>query len=353
MEFSLTTILPIAWYVILCVAVFAYALGDGFDLGLSTIYFLSKEEKERRLLLNSIGPVWDGNEVWFVIIFAGLFAGFPIAYGTLLPVFYMPVWTMVMLYIFRGCSLEFRSKAESRYWKSFWDLLFSASGMSISFFLGTFAGNLLVGLPIAPDTSYSDLSWKLFFRPYPVLCGLFVVAAFALHGVSFALTKTTEGFQQRLRNQFPYILSSYLVLYLCLLVATILGMPQTRGVCCRVGGESGIPAYPLLILIAVATLSCCYAEKKAVAVAKYGKAFILSCMNLFFPILAYNVLLFPNLVISTVDSRYTITIFNGSAEPRALQCLITIVLIGLPLVIAYAVYIYRVFRGKTDFPSIY
>ena len=117
MEISLTMMLPVIWYAILCIAVFAYALGEGFDLGLSTIYFLSKEEKERRWLLNSIGPVWDGNEVWLVIMFAGLFAGFPTAYGTLLSIFYMPIWTMVMLYIFRGCSLEFRSKAESRRWR--------------------------------------------------------------------------------------------------------------------------------------------------------------------------------------------------------------------------------------------
>lgn len=353
MEISLTMMLPVIWYAILCIAVFAYALGEGFDLGLSTIYFLSKEEKERRWLLNSIGPVWDGNEVWLVIMFAGLFAGFPSAYGTLLSIFYMPIWTMVMLYIFRGCSLEFRSKAESRRWRCFWDILFSASGMSISFFLGTFAGNLLLGLPIAPDTSYSALSWKLFLRPYPVLCGLFVVAAFALHGISFALMKTGEGLQLRLRNQFSYVLSGYLVLYISLLIATILDLPQAVGVCCRVGGGSGIPAYPVLILLALATLSCCYAAKMAVAASKYGKAFVFSCINLLFPILAYNVLLFPNLLVSSVDNRYTLTIFNSAAEPGALQHLIKIVLIALPFVIAYTIYIYRVFRGKTDFPSIY
>lgn len=353
MEFSLATILPVVWYVILCIAVFAYSLGDGFDLGLSTIYFLSKDEKERRLLLNSIGPVWDGNEVWFVIMFAGLFAGFPTAYGTLLSIFYMPIWTMVMLYIFRGCSLEFRSKAESNRWKLFWDVLFSISGMSISFFLGTLAGNLLVGFPIAPDTSYSSLSWKLFFRPYQVLCGLFVVAAFALHGISFALMKTTEGLHERLKNKFSYVLSSYLVLYLSLLIATILGMPQTLGVCCRIEGAPGIPAYPLIILLSVVTLSCCYAEKRAVSIGKYGKAFVLSCINLLSPILAYNILLFPNLLVSTVDNRYTMTVFNAAAETRTLQHLVTIVLIGLPFVVAYAIYIYRVFRGKTDFPSIY
>ncbi|AAF39150.1 cytochrome d ubiquinol oxidase subunit II [Chlamydia muridarum str. Nigg] len=350
---ELATILPVIWYAILCIAVFAYALGDGFDLGLSTIYFLSKEEKERRLLLNSIGPVWDGNEVWFVIIFAGLFAGFPSAYGTLLSIFYMPIWTMVMLYVFRGCSLEFRSKAESRRWKFFWDILFSASGTFISFFLGTLSGNLLLGLPIAPETSYSSLSWGLFFRPYSVLCGLFVVAAFALHGISFALTKTAEGFQLRLKNRFYYVLSAYLVLYLGLLIATMLGRPHAIGVCCRLGIGTGIPAYPLLILLAVATFSCCYAEKKAMDVSKYGKAFAFSCINLLFPILAYNVLLFPNLLVSSVDGRYTITIFNAAVDPKALQHLITIVLIGLPFVIAYAVYVYRVFRGKTDFPSIY
>ena len=110
---------------------------------------------------------------------------------------------------------------------------------------------------------------------------------------------------------------------------------------------------PVLILLALATLSCCYAAKMAVAAAKYGKAFVFSCINLLFPILAYNVLLFPNLLVSSVDNRYTLTIFNSAAEPGALQHLIKIVLIALPFVIAYTIYIYRVFRGKTDFPSIY
>ncbi|ETR79986.1 Cytochrome d ubiquinol oxidase subunit II [Chlamydia pneumoniae B21] len=135
MELSLTSLLPLAWYVILGVAVFAYSFGDGFDLGLGAVYLKAKEDKERRILLNSIGPVWDGNEVWLVIIVGGLFAGFPACYATLLSIFYMPIWTLVLLYIFRGCSLEFRSKSESVSWKTFWDIIFICSGDCHQLFL--------------------------------------------------------------------------------------------------------------------------------------------------------------------------------------------------------------------------
>ncbi|WP_117274434.1 cytochrome d ubiquinol oxidase subunit II [Chlamydia poikilotherma] len=353
MDFSLASMLPIAWYVILVVAVFVYSLGDGFDLGLSTIYFISRADDERRTLLNSIGPVWDGNEVWLIIIFGGLFAGFPPAYGALLSIFYMPIWTLVLLYIFRGCSLEFRGKAESKKWKAFWDIVFCISGIAISFFLGVLVGNMILGLPISPTTPYSSLSWVLFFRPYTLLCGALVVSAFAIHGATFILMKTTGELQQRIIKRFSYVLSAFLVIYLLLIGATLAMIPQTKGFSFQVGSFAGVPTYPVLILLLAMTLGSCLATKTCVSRKRYGCAFLYSSLNLLLLILSTVTLIFPNILFSTVDPEHSYTIYNTAASAKTLQSLLVIVLVGLPLIIAYGVYIYRVFRGKTDFPSVY
>ncbi|WP_348662835.1 cytochrome d ubiquinol oxidase subunit II [Chlamydia vaughanii] len=353
MEFSLASMLPIAWYAILVVAVFAYSLGDGFDLGLSTIYFISREDKERRVLLNSIGPVWDGNEVWLIIIFGGLFAGFPAAYGTLLSIFYMPIWTLVLLYVCRGCSLEFRSKAESRKWKVFWDSVFCISGLTISFFLGVLVGNMILGLPISPITPYASLSWVLFFRPYALLCGTLVICSFAIHAVTFVLMKTSGELQERVIKRFSYFLSAFLVVYLLLISASLAMIPQTRGSAFQAGSFSGVPAYPVLILLMAMTLGSCFATKNCISRQRYGYAFIYSACNLLLLILSAVTLIFPNLLLSTVSPEHSYTIYNTAASSKTLQSLLIIVLIGLPFIIGYGVYIYRVFRGKTDFPSVY
>ncbi|AAD18256.1 cytochrome oxidase chain II [Chlamydia pneumoniae TW-183] len=344
MELSLTSLLPLAWYVILGVAVFAYSFGDGFDLGLGAVYLKAKEDKERRILLNSIGPVWDGNEVWLVIIVGGLFAGFPACYATLLSIFYMPIWTLVLLYIFRGCSLEFRSKSESVSWKIFWDIIFICSGTAISFFLGTIVGNLILGLPLSPDTSYASLSWILFFRPYAALCGAVVASAFAIHGSCFALMKTSDSLNARIAQQFPYILSSFLVFYVLFLGASLISIPKRF---------DAFPTYPLLILLIALTSCCCVAAKTSVSKKRYGYAFIYSTLNLLSLILSAATLTFPNILLSTVDPQYSYTIYNSAVETKTLKSLLIIVLIGLPFIITYTCYIYRVFRGKTNFPSIY
>lgn len=353
MEFSLSSILPIAWYAILTAVVFAYSLGDGFDLGMSTIYFVSRNDKERRSLLNSIGPVWDGNEVWLIIIFGGLFAGFPSAYGMLLSLFYMPIWTLILLYIVRGCSLEFRSKTESETWRGFWDVLFCASGLLISFFLGVFVGNLILGLPLAPTTPYASLSWILFSRPYALLCGLLVTCVFAIHAITFALMKVSGDLHKRIIKRFPYFLSAFLVVYLLLISASFLMLPQTKGASFSIGDFSGVPTYPLLILFMSMTFGGCLAIKTCITRQRYGRAFFYSSCNLLFLILSTVAMLFPNLLSSTVSPEYSYTIYNSAASTKTLQTLLVIVLIGLPLIISYSVYVYRVFRGKTDFPSIY
>ncbi|WP_213318231.1 cytochrome d ubiquinol oxidase subunit II [Chlamydiifrater volucris] len=341
--FSAEGILPVLWYVILGVAVFAYSLGEGFDLGISSIYFLSKTEEDRRRLLNSIGPVWDGNEVWLIIVVAGMFAGFPSAYALLLSIFYMPIWSFVTMLILRGVSLEFRSKSESKRWKLFWDVSFSISGTLIAFFLGALLGNLLMGLPIALDISYAQVSWALFFRPYAVLCGLLVVFAYSVHGACFSLIKVDGDLENRIAQRFSRLVSVFLALLLTAVVVTTLKLRDILS-------GSGYP-----VMIGCALISCLsvISSVKKVKQTRYCKAFLFSTVNLISLVISSGVMLFPNLLRSTVSSDFSLNIYNSAVEAKTLKVLLLIVLLGLPFVIAYAVYVYRVFRGKTDFKSIY
>lgn len=350
MEISLT-VLQVLWYAILGVAVFAYCLGDGFDLGVSALYFLAEKEEEHRILLNSIGPVWDGNEVWLIIVFGGLFAGFPAAYGAILSIFYMPIWTMVTLYVLRGCSLEFRSKVESKYWKNFWDLVFCCSGVAIAFFLGSLAGSAIQGVPLAPNVDYAARSWILFLRPYSVLCGVLAIAVFTFHGLCFVLMKTTGALRQRLLHKFPLILSGFLVCYVLFGIASALSLPLER-TSFQVGEYRGIPTYPVVTLLFALTLGACFAAKTAIRKNKFGIAFLYSSGMLLSMVLSAVTIAFPNLLLSTVDPQYSYTIYQ-SASAKTLRSLLMIVAVGLPFITCYFICIYRVFRGQTSFPSVY
>lgn len=345
MDLSLATLLPIAWYLILGVAVFAYALGDGFDLGIGSIY-LSVGKKERQIMLQSIGPVWDGNEVWLIIIFGGLFAGFPSVYGTLLSIFYMPIWSLIFLYIFRGCSLEFRNKVSKDWWVLLWDVIFSLTSMLISFSLGTLAGNILLGVPLSSD-HYEYASWSLFFRPFAVLCGLLTLGAFSMHGITFTLLKTPVELQKRLVKLFQYIFSGYLMLYLMIFSVIIIGIKQAPDLYILTHFFN-LPKYCWLSLSMILSLLGCFLCQKNINRGRHIAAFLCSAMNMLCVISSFSIVMFPNLLIATDSSQSNMTIFNAAANVNTLKSLVLIVLFGLPFVVLYNVYIYRLFKGKID-----
>lgn len=346
MELSLTNVLPIIWYAILGVAIFAYALGDGFDLGIGSIY-LTLDRVQKRTLIRSIGPIWDGNEVWLIIIFGGLFAGFPSVYGTVLSIFYMPIWILVFFYIFRGCSLEFMSKISHKYWVAFWEVMFSGSSILISLFLGILGGNLLTGLPLLPDAQYAGMSWQLFFRPFSILCGLLVLAAFSMHGVCFSLLKTHRELHKRLVRIFQYAFFSYLLFYLMAFSVVFIGIKQAAELHISTASFLHTPKWVWLTLFMGATMQICFLCQKNIQRGCYLRAFIYSSLNMLFLVLLSVVLTFPNLLSFEGGTRH-FTIFNSCADVATLKNLVVIVLIGLPFIIGYNLYIYRVFKGKVS-----
>src|SRR3954469_14068615 len=177
------TALQMTWFVLLGVLLAGYAILDGFDLGVGILHLAVRKDEERRVLMNSIGPLWDGNEVWLVVFGGALFAAFPLAYAAAFSGLYTPFMLLLCALIFRGVSMEFRSKRPGRLWRACWDVAFCAASALASFLFGVAVGNCMLGLPLGPDGRFvRSVPLAELLRPYPSLVGLFAVATFAMHG---------------------------------------------------------------------------------------------------------------------------------------------------------------------------
>src|ERR1700731_333362 len=183
--------LEFIWFSIFVILVTGYAILDGFDLGVGMLHLFSKKDEERRLMLNAIGPVWDGNEVWLVTAGGALFAGFPAVYATICSAFYIPMMILLTGIIFRAVAIEFRSKQPMPWWRWMWDVFFSFASLLIAFALGAAIGNLINGIPLDEHKEFTGNLLSL-IQPYAILVGIMSVALFAMHGALYILMKT-EG----------------------------------------------------------------------------------------------------------------------------------------------------------------
>ena len=187
--------LNLLWFVLLGVLLAGYAILDGFDLGVGILHLAARNDKERRLMINSIGPLWDGNEVWLVTFGGAMFAAFPNAYATVFSGFYAAFMLLLFALIFRAVSMEFRSKRDSQAWKRFWDYSFFGASLLATFLFGVAAGNALIGMPVDARGYFTGSFFDL-VRPYPILIGLLTVSFAIMHGAIYLYLKTEEELQQ-------------------------------------------------------------------------------------------------------------------------------------------------------------
>lgn len=329
--------LSFLWYLIIGVSAIFYVVLDGFDLGVGMLQPFAKKDNDRRIFLNAIGPVWDGNEVWLVIVGGALFAGFPDVYATLFSGFYNLCMLLLAALIFRAVGIEFRSKRPSQTWRSIWDYVFSISSYIIAFGLGLTLGNLIEGIPLNENKDFIG-SFSLFFRPYPILIGLFTVSLLIMHGSIYLAMKTEGALHNKLRSWAKKSIVAFLILYGVTTVATWFYIPHMTA---RMLGS------PWLFLVPIASLLAILNVPRQFSRNNDGWAFISSsfCILLLFSIFGLGT--FPNLVLSSIDPlANSLTFYNSAASRLTLQVLLIIVAIGVPLVLAYGTVIYRIFRGK-------
>lgn len=328
--------LQILWYGVIGVAILFYTILDGFDLGVGALHLFGRDDMHRRLFLNAIGPVWDGNEVWIVIMMGGLFAGFPGAYATIFSGFYTLLMFLIAGLMFRAAAIEFRSKQESPTWRSIWDVVFSISSQLVAFVLGVVLGNVISGVPVngAQDFvgNFADL-----FSLYPVIIGFFSIALFAMHGAIYLLMKTEGSAHDTIRRWINPAIISFVIWYLIATISTAIFVPH------MIESHKQHPillVFPLLTLLSIVNIPIQVKKNND------GYAFLSSCAAIAFLIILFGIGTFPNLLYSTLDPDYSLTIYNTSSSQKTLQILLIVVAIGVPLVLAYGFWVYRIFRGK-------
>jgi len=321
----------VAAFVVIAFMLTAYVLLDGYDLGVATITpLIARSDREREGSMRSIGPFWNGNEVWLIAAGGALFALFPQAYASAFSGFYLPFIIVLWLLMFRGIAMELRAHFPSEIWHQFWDACFAASSALLILLFGVAQGNLLHGVPLGPDGYFSGTFGEL-LNPYAVLVGVFAVAALALHGTTFLVMRTDGPYVQRARRLIPRLWPAVLVLYVGVTGATI----AERGI-----GLSWIDVIPLLTLAALCALLF------LTIAGRERSAFIASLLFLASLLLQAAVTRYPYLIPALPPGTGGISIFNASPSPVAVASALTVTIVGLVVVIIYSTLVARQMAGK-------
>lgn len=332
-------VLAYFWFFIVVASLIFYAMLDGFDLGVGALHLFARDDNERRIFLNAIGPVWDGNEVWLVIVGGALFAGFPNVYATIFSAFYTPLMAMLFFLILRAVGIEFRSKVENKKWRYTWDIVFSISSMGIGFLGGILLANLVQGIPLDQNGDFIG-TLSDFFSPFSIALGIAVIALFAMHGNTYLLMKTEGELHDHMRKWMPRTIAFFIIMYILLTILTLTEFPYMLAT---------MKNYPILFIVPLLNLTAILAIPYLIQKGRDGWAFLSSCGAIALLFVLFGIGTFPHMVLSTVSpATNSLTIANSHASPLTLKVLTIIVAIGLPMVFAYGFYIYRVFRGKVQ-----
>lgn len=327
----------VIWFVLWGLLWAVYFMADGFDLGVGLLLpVLGGDDGERRVMLHTVGPVWDGNEVWLVTAAGATFAAFPGVYALLFSALYTPLLLVLFALIVRGVGFEFRGKGTTEPWKQRWDTAISASSTLIAFLFGVIFGNLFIGLPIDANGYAGGLAGLL--NLYGLLTGILFLLVFAVHGALWLSWKTDGALAVRaaeFAGKAWAALAVFLFLFL-LYSASATGL------------DRNFITYPILLGIPLAALAALVAIRFFLGRSMFLEAFLGSCAMVLLTVFTGIAGLYPNLVPSRLDPAYSATLFNASSSPYTLKIMTVVALVFVPLVVAYQIWIYRVFRHKVS-----
>ncbi len=330
------------WFVLFAGIVTAYMILDGFDLGVGILHpFTARDDAERRLSLNSIGPMWDGNEVWLVLVGGVLFGAFPIAYAALFSGFYPAMMLVLLTVILRAVSIEFRGQREGARWRSTWDVIFCVASVGLSLLLGVAFGNIISGVPLDQQGVITIGSILDLLHPFALLVGATTIAMLAMHGAVYLNLKTEGEVQQRARRALPRLMG----LFAILAVVTVVFMEASDYDPVSVYTRVWPYIFPLGALAAFVGVWYCVRRDQEI------RAFVCSAAVIALSIFSVGVGLFPNLLISTTNPQYNLTVSNAASSSNTLTVLFIIAVIGLPFVLLYTGGVYYIFRGKVRLSS--
>ena len=334
------------WFLLVAIMITAYVVLDGFDLGAGVLHMIiAKTDQERQVVLRTIGPVWDGNEVWLIAGGGTLYFAFPLLYASAFSGFYLPLMIVLWLLIFRGIGIELRMHLDSPVWRGFFDGSFAIASMLLTVFYGAALGNVLRGVPLQKD-GYFFLSlwtdWRVGPQPgildwYTVIAGVVALVALTIHGAHYVALKTEGELNLRARRVAAWLWPVLVVVTVVSLVATLSIRPQLL---------DNYKSYPVFFVIPLAVVASLVAMLLFHRKGGDYAAFLSSCSYLVFMLVGAAAGVYPNLLMSTTDPSLNITVFNAASGSHSLAIGLIWWSFGMALAIGYFVFVYRMFRGK-------
>ena len=322
------------WFILITVLYTGFFVLEGFDFGVGILLpFLSKKDTERRAMINTIGPHWDGNEVWLLTAGGATFAAFPQWYATMFSGFYLPLFLLLVGLILRGVAFEFRSKDDNPRWRSLWDWCIFAGSLIPALLLGVAFSNLARGVPIDASMEYTGGFFNL-LNPYALIGGLAVIAVFALHGAIYLSMKTTDSLLEKAQKTARWLWVPAIVLVLAFLVATVLATDLVS--------QKGIAAGIVPVIAAASIQAAGYFLSKK----RYGWSFVMTCLTIAFSLITVFEVLYPRVMVSSTNPAWSLTIYNASSSDYTLRTMTIVALIFVPIVVAYQAWSYWIFRKR-------
>ncbi len=320
------------WYIVIAVLWTGFFILEGFDFGVGMLHsVVGRDDAERRAAINTIGPLWDGNEVWLIVAGAAMFAAFPGWYATMFSGMYLAMVLLLASLIIRGVAFEYRGKRDAARWRRTWDVLLTVGSVLAPFVIGVALGDLLHGLPVNSAQNYTGSFWDL-FQAYSVFAGVALVAICLLHGATFLCLKTTGDLHERSRRVARRVAPFTGAFVFGFIIWT--HVTASRGFFLNL--------IELLAIIAVlAAVWLVYAHSD-------GWAFTATTVTIAASILAIFVDLYPNVMVSSTSKAYNLTVHNTASGAYSLKAMTVVVIIFLPLVLAYQAWTYYVFRKRVS-----
>jgi cytochrome d ubiquinol oxidase subunit II len=329
--------LQIFWFIVIAVFWTGFFILEGFDLGVGALHaFVGRTDLERRVAINTIGPFWDGNEVWLIVAAAAIFAAFPGWYATMFSAMYLALMLVIICLIIRGVSFEYRSKIVSPAWRRLWTVTLTVGSVLLPVLFGVALGDLLAGLPINQAGQYTGGFVDL-LTPYGIWVGVTLLAITLTHGAAYLTIKTTGAVHDRAdKLGYPFA---------WIAVAAVIGFAIWTRI--ESPGKSIIPS-PLELLAVLTSIAAAWSLRDH----HYGWAFSATTITMGSVVASLFVSLYPNVMISSTSSAYNLTVANTASGNYTLEVMTIVAVIFTPLVIAYQGWNYYVFRARITGPPL-
>ncbi|KAB2700459.1 cytochrome d ubiquinol oxidase subunit II [Ochrobactrum sp. Kaboul] len=361
--------LRIIWWVLLGVLLIGFAAMDGFDLGVDILMpLVGKTDVERRVIINTIGPVWEGNQVWLVLGGGAIFAAWPPLYAVSFSGFYLAMFVILFALILRPVGFKYRSKREGRTWRQGWDIALFVGGFVPALIFGVAVGNVLQGVPFRLADDLQIFYEGTFFgllNPFALICGVLSVTMLSMHGASWLVLKTSGEIQQRARRYGSIAALLTLVLYALAGVASWFWVSGYRITSAVVTDGPSNPLrktveldhsawfsnyvnYPILLIAPALGILGAIAVFLTLRGGREVAPLLLGKLTIFGIISSVGVSMFPFILPSSLDPRASLTVWDSSSSHMTLFIMLVVTLIFLPIIVAYTSWVYKVLWGKVE-----